>query len=182
MNQKNLDRKIGKLLKSPLGQKQSKPQPACPAEARLSDYLQNKLPPQESEALSSHIANCAACLDLMAAAYRGDKIFNELTQRPSAAAINKAKGVAMRKNLGKNDKIKRIIYPCLSALAFLLSFLFPQYFLQFLFIALLFGLKWVFETGSTRTLIMIYQAWQKKDTTQARKIAEDLKERFGIKR
>lgn len=46
--------------------------------------------------------------------------------------------------------------------SFILSFLLPRFFLQFLALAVILGGKWIFDTQSTRTLIMIYDAWRKR--------------------
>lgn len=67
-------------------------------------------------------------------------------------------------------------------LTFALSFVFPRYFLQFLILTAILGGKWIFDTASTRTLIMIYDAWRRRDREEQDKIAEKLKERFEPRR
>lgn len=67
-------------------------------------------------------------------------------------------------------------------LAFGLSFFFPRYFLQFLILAAILGGKWIFDTASTRTLIMIYDAWRRRDRGEQDKIVEKLKKRFESRR
>ena len=84
--------------------------------------------------------------------------------------LNRAKGLA-RKSQAKG--ISGYKWPILALLSFVLSFVFTRYFVQFLALAVIFSLKWIFDTGSTRTLIMIYQAWRKKDNSSAQRIIRD---------
>ncbi len=55
-----------------------------------------------------------------------------------------------------------------------MSFFLPRYFAQCLILGLLFGFKWVFDTMTTRTLIVMYEALRKRGTP----VNEEVKERI----
>lgn len=72
---------------------------------------------------------------------------------------------------GKANIMKKInIYLVLAVMSFILSFVFPQYFLQFLTATLLLGIKWVADSKSTKMLVMIYEAWKKGGEKEASRI------------
>jgi hypothetical protein len=52
------------------------------------------------------------------------------------------------------------LYLIFAAISFLLSFIVPRFFLQFLVATLLLGAKWVADSKSTKMLIMIHEAWK----------------------
>ena len=60
-------------------------------------------------------------------------------------------------------RTKDILWLALSAAFLSASFFYSRFFLQFLVIGALFGLKWIFNKESTRTLITIYNAWKRDD-------------------
>ncbi len=49
--------------------------------------------------------------------------------------------------------------------SFGLSFVFPRYFMQFLISAILFGLKWIWDSKATRTQIYVYKALSEEAET-----------------
>ncbi len=53
-----------------------------------------------------------------------------------------------------------------SAAALLVSFFWSRYFLQFLIVSCLLAIKWIFDAGASRTLIMIYDTWRRHDRNQ----------------
>ena len=57
-----------------------------------------------------------------------------------------------------------------ATLAFLCSFIIPRYFLQFIAAFVILGAKWVVDTKTTKTLIMIQEAWKRGDKDEAGKI------------
>ncbi len=52
------------------------------------------------------------------------------------------------------------IWLVLASAAFVASFFYPRYFLQCLTLALVFGVKWIFDARALKTQIMIYKALQ----------------------
>ena len=74
--------------------------------------------------------------------------------------------------------ISKYKWQVFASISFILSFIFTRYFLQFLILAVIFSIKWIFDTGSTRTLIMIYEAWRKKDRGSAQRIIRDFQDKI----
>ncbi|NQS99578.1 MAG: hypothetical protein HQ595_00715 [Candidatus Omnitrophica bacterium] len=139
----------------------------CPAEAVLSDFLENRLSQEKVNRLLEHLANCRCCLTLLELGHRAKQRAEDM---PTTEMLVRAKDLA-RKNPRKS--MLKFKWPALASFSFILSFVFAKYFVQFLVLAVIFSLKWVFDTGSTRTLIMIYQAWRKKDSATAQQIIRD---------
>ena len=50
-----------------------------------------------------------------------------------------------------------------AVITFMLSFLFRRFFLQFLVVALLFGVKWIVDQKAMRTQVLIYKALKESD-------------------
>jgi hypothetical protein len=50
-----------------------------------------------------------------------------------------------------------------AAIAFALSFVFSRYFLQFLILTLLLGIKWIASSGGSKNVIMIYEALRHRE-------------------
>ncbi len=89
----------------------------------------------------------------------------ELSEKPSL----KVRHAIFTRSLVGLKKGKWLI----GALAsFILSFCFPRFFLQFLALAIIFGGKWIMDSASFRTLVMIYDAWRKRGREEPE---EDLK-------
>ena len=65
----------------------------------------------------------------------------------------------------KRQAFLNILWLCLGVGAFLLSFVFPRYFFQYLVVALLFGIKWVIDQKSAKTQILIYKALKEEDSS-----------------
>lgn len=68
--------------------------------------------------------------------------------------------------------IKRTKWLLGALIALFISFFSSKYFLQFLLIAAVLGIKWIFDAGATRTLIMIYEAWRQRDRGEAERSAQ----------
>ncbi|MBI4352560.1 MAG: hypothetical protein HY593_01410 [Candidatus Omnitrophica bacterium] len=59
-----------------------------------------------------------------------------------------------------------VLWLGLGIVSFTLSFVFPRYFLQFLVLTCLFGVKWIVDQRVTKTQIMVYKALQETQETE----------------
>jgi len=129
----------------------------CPSEEILSEYLCGALSGEAKDELERHLASCADCRRLLAEAH-------DVVKRPVLLrALSRAAG-SMRRNLWLAG----------AACSFLLSFIYPRYFLQFLVACLIMGGKWIMDSRTSRILIMVQEAWKSGDRDKA----EDLIHRF----
>jgi hypothetical protein len=108
-----------------------------PTDLLLADYLDKRLSPSQRKEIEAHVIACDECLNKMVCAYETVK-----SQRKE-------------KSMGKVS-----LYLIFAAISFLLSFIVPRFFLQFLVATLLLGAKWVADSKSTKMLIMIHEAWK----------------------
>lgn len=126
---------------------------AHPKEAELAGYLSNTLTGESRNRVEDHIACCNDCLDNVVSAHESVKKFKK----------------------GKTGIMKRLnIYLILAIISFILSFMFQNYFVQFLTATLLLGIKWIVDAKSTKMLIMIYEAWKKGGEKEASRILSTL--------
>ena len=124
-----------------------------PTENELADYLSKALSGEDKERVESHIAGCGACLESMVSAHESVREFKK----------------------GKGNIMKKInAYLILAIASFILSFVFRDYFLQFLVATLLLGIKWVVDSKSTKMLVMIYEAWKKGGGDEASRVLSSL--------
>ncbi|MFQ5952103.1 MAG: zf-HC2 domain-containing protein [Candidatus Omnitrophota bacterium] len=127
----------------------------CPTEEILSEYLSGTLPQEERRAAEKHLAGCTKCRKLVVEAH-------EIT---SGLDFSQIKRSLMKKNN----------YWFLGAvIAFILSFIFTKYFLQFLVACLLMGGKWIIDSKTTKMLVMIYEAWKSGDREATDKILKEV--------
>lgn len=146
----------------------------CLSEEILSRYLERKLTDEQKDAVEAHIADCTYCLDQLEMAQRAQKESKNVQIRPEL--IKKAKAISgERKMTRKSNWFKKSIWLILCLISFALSFFVSKFFVQFLVLAIIFGVKWIFDTGSTKTLIMIYDAWRGKRSEDTTRIADWLK-------
>jgi hypothetical protein len=124
-----------------------------PTEVELADYLSKTLSGADREVVENHIAGCNECLEKVVSAHES------------------VKGFKKRK---VNFMKKMNIYLILAVISFLLSFVVPTYFMQFLVATLLLGIKWIVDAKSTKMLIMIYEAWKKGGEKEASRIISTL--------
>lgn len=149
----------------------------CPEEGMLSAYLSGFLREQEARLLEEHISTCHLCLENIRAASLGATLYEEESLPDSnTKLIDKAKGIA-KLNTGKR-RFKKNLYLFGTALAFVLSFLFPRYFVQFLVAALILGLKWVFESEGARTLIMVLDSLRRRSKERDDELSDKIKKRL----
>ena len=129
----------------------------CPTEEVLSEYLCGALQGEEKESLEKHLAGCASCRHLIAEAHN-------VIKRPALA------GIARRAfELFMNNQ-----WLAASAFFFLLSFIYPKYFLQLLAACLITGAKWVVDSRTSRIMVMIKDAWKSGDDEKADKLISRL--------
>lgn len=125
----------------------------CLDEKLLSSYLDERLPDIERKRIEEHIAVCNNCLDLLVVAYesQGKKCPEALRQR-------------IKNRLGLRQKRKRpeVKWLIAAIVFFALSFVFRQYFLQFLAGAIILGFKWVMEGEGERRIVMIFKGMTDK--------------------
>ncbi len=128
-----------------------------PTENELAAYLDKTLSEQDRIKFEEHVAACDECLTAMVSAYESVK---------AAGIKNKRERFNIMKKIN--------IYLILAIISFALSFVMPQYFLQFLVATLLLGIKWVADAKSTKMLIMVYEAWKKGGEKEASRILSSL--------
>ncbi len=149
----------------------------CPPVEILGGYASGTLEPQELYNVSNHVKSCAFCSELM----EGALLYSAYGKHIKLGSVpekikNKAKSLHPAykiKERGTMAYLKNNIWLILSLSSLAASFFAPPYFLQFLILAVIFGLKWVFNKENTRTLVMIYNAW-KKHTKDSDKELEDI--------
>lgn len=140
-------------------ERQGEQGPDCPTQLELSDYLEKRLNSDREERVLEHISACARCLSLIELARRAEQQ-QMVFPAPSPQMVNRAKKTASAASVKKGSQYKWLMF---AAAPFALSFVFPRYFWQFLIATVILGLKWVFDTAASRTLIMVYEAWRGKD-------------------
>lgn len=173
----NIDRLIKEQLEDEMSKRETLPlYQDCPSELELSDYLENRLSREKEDSLLEHIAKCPHCLSLLELAQReATKTKEKAQDKPTPAMIMRARNIMQKKPVKTIFAYK---WQALAFMSFILSFAFTRYFLQFLVLAVIFSLKWIFDAGSTRTLIMIYEAWRKKDKGTAQRIIRDFQDKI----
>jgi len=134
-----------------------------PDEIELAEYLEGTLSRDRGERICEHIISCDSCFKKLADAERTFSLFNEKeAESPPAHIEKKAKMIAKR--FGRTNKAKnhfkknKFFY--FAAISLVFSFISKRYFAQFLAVAVILGFKWVMDTGGSKALIMIYQAWK----------------------
>lgn len=157
----------------------------CLSEQVLWDYLTSGLDEQRCQEVEHHIAACGFCLSQLSIAYEAQR-FNKqkgvksvssglLAKTKAALGITKQDEGAMS-NRGK--KTKRRLFLAATVIFFILSFIIPRYFLQFLVASLILGIRWSFESESGHTMIMILDSWRRHSHDKDDDISRRLKNRF----
>jgi len=175
---------MDKILKTYFTEKIDLPERGkdCPSTEALTQYVLGAPSVGELYDIGNHVKSCKACGELIESAllysaYGKDiKLENVPTKVKNAA---KSLDPAYRR---KEHKLmayfKKNIWFILCMASFTASFFTPRHFLQLLILAVIFGLKWVFDKETTRTLIMVYNAWKKHDKDGARDLEEIFKNRL----
>ncbi len=114
----------------------------------LAGYLDKTISAEERRTVESHIASCGECLKAITAAHETVTSFRN----------------DKKKNSRRRSIIKKINpYLALAIAFFLFSFITPRFFIQSLVATLVFGIKWVADSSSTKMLVMIHDAWKRGD-------------------
>lgn len=129
-----------------------------PDEVRLAGFLDKTLPAEERAAVEAHISSCAECLKAIVSAHETVSGF--------------------RKNI-KNKERRNFMnkmnpYLVLTVIFFTLSFFTPRFFIQSLVATLVFGIKWVTDSKSTKMLVMVYDAWKRGGDKEASRVLGSL--------
>lgn len=137
------------------------PADKCPTEADLWAYLSAPRGGAASERIGDHVGRCDSCLSslLLAQEVRPGIGFDP-SGGPSGGLLAKAISLAQKKGTSKS-RIKNV-WLSLFLLCIGISFFIPRYFFQCLILGIIFGLKWVFDTTTNRTLIVMYDALKQK--------------------
>ncbi len=134
-----------------------------PDEIELAQYLEGTLSQDRSERICEHIMSCDSCFKKLADTERAFSLFNEKEAEPPPAHIEK-KAKMIAKRFGRTVKVKNHLkknkFLYFAAISLIFSFISKRYFAQFLTVTVILGFKWVMDTGGSKALIMIYQAWK----------------------
>ena len=139
-----------------------------PNETALAGYLDGSLTGIERESVEEHLASCGECLSVAVSAYESVKKFRKYMGRKN------------RRNILKMTNI----YLILALVSFVASFALPRFFIQSLVATLLFGMKWIADSRSTKMLVMIHDAWRRGEDKEVSRILSGLEKRrsdFGYK-
>lgn len=177
------DNKLNDMLKSYFSNRIDTPEkgPDCPSNDTLAGYVSGNLKPEELFTVSSHIKACPFCSELIEGAllYSAYEKHINLEKVPDKVK-NKAKSLNPAHRTMRHTMItylKKNVWITASLVSLIASFFIPRYFVQFIILAAIFGLKWVFNRESTRTLIMIYNAWKRHDKDVDKELEQIFKNR-----
>ncbi len=149
----------------------------CLDEKALSSYLDEKLSETERKKIEEHIADCNTCLDMLLVAYESQgrskkcplwlkrKVGDGFKPPPTTSKIKK-----------KRSELKWLFA---GIFFFALSFIFRDYFLQFLAVSVILGFKWVMEGEAAKRVIMIFKGIQEKEKKFERKSPPDVSSIVG---
>ena len=83
--------------------------------------------------------------------------------RPGAACPHCGKAITPFKRPLQNQRLWNALWLGLAAGSFALSFVFPRYFIQWVALSVLFGVKWIVDQRAARAQILIYKALQAEE-------------------
>lgn len=130
-----------------------------PTETELADFLSGDLSAGRRRGIEGHIASCGECLDKIVCAY-------DAVKRSGKRGRQKKGGPGFMKKIN--------IYLAMATVFFLLSFVMPRYFMQFLAATVILGIKWAVDSKTTKMLIMIHEAWKKGGGRDVSRILQDV--------
>ncbi len=150
--------------------------PGCPPADTLAQYAAGGFRDYESLEIGNHVKSCGFCRELVEGAFLYSAYAKEIKLEDAPARIKKTAKSLNPAYVEKERKLisylKKKIWPILSLSSFTASFFVPRYFIQFLALAIILGLKWIFDRETTRTLIMVYNAWKHYDKEGKRDLEE----------
>ncbi len=177
------DEKLNDILKDYFNAEIDLPEkrPDCPSAETLAQYASSGLHGEESYKVGNHVKSCRFCSELVEGALLYSAYAKEIKLEDVPAKMRKKAKSLNPAYAGKEHNLmsylKKRIWFMLSFSSFIASFFVPRYFLQFLALAIILGLKWVFDKETTRTLIMVYNAWKKHDKDSEERLEEIFKNR-----
>jgi len=156
----------------------------CPDEHTLLSYMEHILDTRENQLIEEHLAQCGFCLSQLSMAFEARRMQGQ-KEVPAApqGLVDKAKALlkpdknADEMRTAAKKRIKKNLFLAGTILSFILSFLIPRYFMQFLAAALILGLRWAFESESGRTLVMVIDSWRRHSRDDDEQISRRLKDR-----
>lgn len=154
----------------------------CPDENTVLDYVHQKLDDRESRLMEDHLAQCNYCLSQLSIAFEAQKT-GGMTHCPipPVEGIEKAKGLvghdkrSLDERMTKQRKMRKNLFLAGALIAFTLSFFIHRYFMQFLVVTLILGLRWALESENARTLVMVIDSWRKHSHDDDEEISRRLK-------
>ena len=145
----------------------------CPSGNDLIAYAMKTADEFAEQDVGAHVGVCTACSELVTDIRLYDRCKHLVVkERISMKALNRAKMLNPRcgKERGYMNNLKKNVWLIISLAALAASFFVCRYFLQLLIVSVIFGVKWIFDTGSTKTLIMVHNAWKRHDDAGHREI------------
>jgi len=180
-----IERLIKKYLKGKLGLGRADKTLDCPNEQILLGYLNRTLDKEESQFVEHHVAGCGFCLSQLNLAFQSQLMNKEESFKPvPQELIDKTKSFLNLQGIANNAKKTRAkikkanLFLAGAIIPFILSFIFPKYFIQFLVVTLVLGIRWAFESEGGRTMVMVLDSWRHHSHDKDEKISHRLKNRF----
>ena len=179
--------KIERLIKEYLRRNLSKTEKTdlCLSEQVLMDYFERKLGREDCQNIESHLASCGFCLSQLSLVFEAHDVHKGgKSEKAPVELIKKAQALLKtdkRLNHKKTMRKKRItknLFLVGAIIFFIVSFLIPRYFCQFLVATLILGMRWAFESEGGRTLIMVLDSWRRHSHEQDDEISHRLKDKF----
>jgi len=175
---------IKKYLEGQIGLDRADKTSDCPSEEILVEYLNGVLDKEKYQFIEHHIAGCGFCLSQLNLASQSQLMDKQETfELVPQKLINKTKsflGVHGNVNSLKRNKTrikKARLFLAGAVIFFILSFIFPKYFMQFLVVTLILGIRWAFESEGGRTMIMVLDSWRHHSQDKDVEISHRLKNR-----
>ena len=160
-----MDKLFANVLRGSIEAQDSAPTLLCPDEDTLAGFMAESLGFEQMQSLQRHMWNCRYCLIRLSDAYEAQKRLGEGGFAPAneklikrACEIARHTKPAVRAGALSH---KRHLWLVAAAVTFALSFVFRQYFMQFLVVTLILGIKWAIESKNFRTLIMVIDQWRR---------------------
>jgi len=130
----------------------------CPNEETLSEYISGTLSAEKRLMIEKHLAFCQSCRTILAETH-------DITRRSAGEKI-----------ITRFSSRKReVLWLTACLIMFTASFVFSKFFLQFLTVSFLLGIKWILDSKTTKTLIMINKTLKAETQTDKEKTFIDQK-------
>ena len=152
--------------------------PSCLSDELLMDYFRHKLDEEGCKKVESHIAGCGFCLSQLNLVFESAKVSKDNNIQVPDNLIKGAKDLVQAGKSSKGRKMKKSLFLGGAVISFALSFFIPKYFMQFLVVTLILGMRWVFESEGGRTLIMVLDSWRRHSHGDDDEISQRLRDRF----